>query len=186
MGSCSFIHVEDGINVGAAFSSAVADAICEYGKDPYNGTISTCNLGYCKKIADKYSKTVEKEAYKFVTDNDYGDGKRVAYALDMGVSEYLVRTVKKVTKPSCVKYKVLDEFYHSVISSFKTKQEAEQAAEKYAIKKGDPVFVMKEEGSSSHYYIEEKTYKTKPNLKPMKNREVLEIHKYMFYGWAAC
>ena len=116
----------------------------------------------------------------------FGDEKRDAYALDLGVTEYIVRTAKKKTVPGSVRYKVCYEFETVTIGTYSTKQKAEEEAEKYAIKKGVPVVVVKEDGSSVHYYIEEKTYKTKPNLKPMKNREILEVHKYMFYGWAAC
>ena len=107
MGSLSFIHLVTATNARDAYSKLVESAIEEHGRDIYNGTISTCDMGRLVKSYDKYTKTNEKQALKIIADMDNGR-KWFADYIDLGVVEYKVITLKKETvqnKPPVIRVK---------------------------------------------------------------------------------
>lgn len=201
MGAKNFEHLILAYNAGRAFNRLVEDAEYESGHDDYNGTISTCSMGKCTLKFDKYSATNQKKAEQHVEKNDWGR-KWFADYVDLGAVEYHVLTVKKrpvgKTAPSYkMKFVVkrCPEDYLGepiVVQSFNTKTEADQFALEQTLKKTDPHKVVKEyvlekgEACLTETYIETKVYKSKPTLKPMPNRKIVALHKYLFYGWASC
>lgn len=197
MGAISFVLEGIGVSASSVFDSLVAKATYEHGNDPYNGSINTCNMGRMTKSYPKYTKTREESAIKFANSDMKNVGKRVANYIDLGVVHYEVITLKKEHTGAKPRYKMQyvvknGIFDSKTIKGFDTKKEADDYAISLAIKspKSD-LYVEKEyvliEGKSITTLIvkDVKTYKSKPNLKPMPNRIIRPIHKYIFYGWAA-
>lgn len=141
---------------------------------------------------DKYSKSNEDKAYKTIKEDHYGE-KWVAKAIDLGIVHYEVTTFKKLTskkeKPKWTMSYVVH--YGTRTKLFRTKTESDAEAMKLLKNGESDVYVSKEyvntvKGSEvvSEFKIEKKQLKTKP--KTLKqNQTYNEIHKYMFYGFAA-
>lgn len=197
MGAINFIETGEGRSAREVYDRLVAEAIHYHGNDAYNGTISTCELGRKRLSFDIFKKSNEKKALKFIEDNDYGE-KWITDYIDLGVIRYEVYTFKKKNTRNKPKYKMmytvnqLSGFEFKTIKAFETKKEADDYAVSLAIKYPNADFVVEKEyvlteGNSITTEIirEVKTYKTKPKLKPMPNRIIVPIHKYMFYGWAS-
>lgn len=200
MGATNFAIEATGTDPVALFEELANDARDEYGYDGYNGTISTCCFGRITKRFEKYSKTNEKKAYEFVEKESYGT-KRNADVVDMGVVEWRVTTIKKKTysdqKPVYrMKYVALEStgvFQEpNELKAFDTKKEADDYVLKIAIKHPNRSYrveyssvLISGSPTVTRFEKEVKAYKSKPNLKPMANRIVEPVHKYLFYGWAA-
>lgn len=202
MGSTNFVNQIVALSPQDGFKILRDYAVEEYGNDRYNGTISTCSMGRLKKSYAKYSERNEKLAYGLIEDDNYGR-KHSADYIDLGVVEYQVITLKKETVKSkqpvirtkyTVKASKWDNFSistSSIVKYFDTKKEADDYALKLALRDNKEYEVHKEgiviEGDTLQTRIvqEVKSYKTKPSLKPMPNRKILEYHKYLFYGWAS-
>ena len=200
MGASNFVQRVVAVSARDGFSRLAGDAEVEYGRDRYNGTISTCDMGRLRQTYDKPTDTNRKKAMKFIRDNAYGD-KWVADYIDMGVVEYRVITIKKENieskKPPVIRIKFtvrgLEDGYKigKIEKYFDTKKEADDYAISLAIINNREYFIYKEgvlvEGEAvvSRIVKEEKKYNTKPNLKPMPNRKIIEMHEYIFYGWAS-
>ena len=205
MGICRCIHLKEGYNVKDVFNELVEEKRREYGEDYYNGKISNSCLGSKKMSFDKYNKTTEKKAYTFVEkDIDNGE-KNCAKYIDLGVVEYHLLTVKKKNiaseKPVYKMKFVVDveEIYYlrNMATNVKNKPfDNKSDADKYAMEqtmktllphKVTKEYVL-EKGQSdlTETYIERKVYKSKPKLKDMSNKKLLELHKYLFYALASC
>lgn len=200
MGAINFVEeVTTTGTVQDAFDKLVSEYEREYGERAYNGTISTCSLGSCKLSFDKYSESNYKKAQKYITDNHYGS-KWIADYINLGVVGYKVITVKKEFLKNKPKYKL--RFVVSKYSNFEkiktnfyylTKKEADEKALSLTLDSGVEHIVSKEyvlvnnsKSDCSRFYVDNKIYKNKPNLKPIKNRKILPIKKYIFFGWASC
>lgn len=196
MGACSFVHVAEGVSARECFAMLVNEAYHAYGHDAYNGTISTCSLGREKKVADVYSATVEKKARKMVEDDNYGR-KWSATCLDMGRVAYEVVTARKCTATSKTKAKYMTKYVVvrddiNDVAAFATKTEADNRALKEALNNPHAHYVVVKKpvnvnlGSDcvSTITVETTRKKTKPTAKK-DNVAVREIHKYLFYGFAA-
>jgi len=199
MGAMNFSHRVLAQSAEEGFNRLVGGAISEYGDRSYNGTISTCSMGRLRQVYAKPTETNRKNAYKFIEKDDYGQ-KWVADYIDLGVVEYKVLTIKKDhldTKPAVVRVKYTVRGYDrydgdgKIEKYFDTKKEADDYALRLAIRNNKQYYTHKEgvvvEGDTrvTKTIIEEKKYKTKPKLKPMPNRKIVEIHEYIFYGWAS-
>ncbi|MGL5381847.1 hypothetical protein [Clostridium sp.] len=200
MGATNFVEeVTTTGTVRKAFDSLVSEYEREYGERSYNGTISTCSLGNCKLSFDKYSESNYKKAQKYIRDNDYGIKWQANY-IDLGVVGYEVITVKKELLKNKPEYKlrfVISTYqcFEKIQTNFNysTKTEADDKALTLTLESGVEHIVSKEyvlvnnsKSDCSRFYTDNKVYKNKPNLKPMKNRKVLPIRKYLFFGWASC
>ena len=200
MGATNFVEeVTTTGTVQDAFDRLVSEYEREYGERAYNGTISTCSLGSCKLSFDKYSESNYKKAQKYITDNHYGS-KWIADYIDLGVVGYKLITVKKEFLKNKPEYKL--RFVVSKYSNFEkikttfyylTKIEADEKALSLTLDSGVEHIVSKEyvlvnnsKSDCSRFYVDNKIYKNKPNLKPIKNRKILPIKKYIFFGWASC
>lgn len=196
MGAKEFANDVFSISAKEGFNYLVSEAIYEKGNDRYNGTISTCELGSCKLRFPKYLESNKKKAYDFIDKNN--SAKHIANYIDLGVFHYQVVTVKKVTLKNPPSYKlsyvvkagVLEPV---IVKSFDNKTKADDYAVELQLKNPERTYRVTKEyvlvkGSSivTEIKTETKVYKSKPNLKPMKNRVIQEVHKYIFYGWASC
>jgi hypothetical protein len=83
MGACNFVLMANGKSASEAYNTLVDYAVYCYGHDPYNGTISTCDLGRCTLSFANYEAKNEAEAYEHVKSRDYGE-KWVADYVDLG------------------------------------------------------------------------------------------------------
>lgn len=198
MGAEAFIHLVKAASPCEAFNKLVQKADRDYGTRSYNGSINTCSMGRCKQRYDKPSETNKKAASKYIESVSYGE-KYVADYIDLGVCEYQAVTMKKVNTQGeaatiRVKYVVRERDYNGVgkfIKPFDTKKEADDYALSLAMKNQKPYDIFKEgvviSGSTktSSIELEVKSYNSKPSLKAMPNRYIVEIHEYMFYGWAS-
>ena len=199
MGAVAFSKTIEAYSAEEAFQMLCEDARYEYGNDRYNGTISTCDMGRVKTIADKYSKNVEKKAFKMIKDAGYGY-KRVADCIDMGVVEYHTISDKKLSEKSKVKAEyrqkyviILEDDYgrDKEVSYWDTKTEADKEAMKLALKnnieyiiKKMPVKINRGSNVVTTIRLVKKVTKTKPK-KAVDGTVVKELRKYMFYGFAA-
>ncbi|MGG7060150.1 hypothetical protein ACQPUY_15560 [Clostridium nigeriense] len=200
MGATNFVEeVTTTGTVRNAFDSLISEYEREYGQRRYNGTISTCSLGSCKLSFDKYSEGNYKKAQKYIIDNHHGS-KWIADYIDLGVVGYKVITVKKEFLKNKPDYKlrfVVSKYtyFEKIKTNFNylTKKEADEKALSLTLDSGVEHIVSKEyvlvnnsKSDCSRFYVDNKIYKNKPNLKPMKNRKILPIKKYLFFGWASC
>lgn len=200
MGAVNFEETVLATSAGEGFNDLVSDAIRRHGEDHYNGTISTCSMGRVRQTYDKPTDTNRKKAMKYVEDNNYGE-KWLADYIDLGVVEYKVITIKKETiqtkETPVIRTKfVVRELGGSYSKEkpekfFDTKKQADDYAVNLAMKNNKEYIIRKEgvlvsgDAVVSKIVKEEKTYKTKPKLKPLPNRKIVEVHEYLFYGWAA-
>lgn len=199
MGAVNFYVTECGRNEYEAFSKLVEAAQREYGEDMYNGTISTTTLvGDPVVIAKEFSDKSENAGYEYAKKNNYGE-KWESRCLDLGVTEYVVTTVKKtvIRERATLVFEtryILEEIRDGVIASvgepFKTKHEAEDAAIKRAIESGTRVVASRTKvptkGRDVVSFVDPdvRHYEELPKNLP-KGAVVSEIHMYGFYGWAA-
>lgn len=191
MGAQSFsLRIRDD-NINQAYNYLVDKAIENNGRDPYNGTISTCELGSCKKRFDNYSEKNIKEACRYIESIDYGQ-KGVANYIDLGAVEYKIIKPVKRTYDNTPKYKLMYIVENSMgnkVESFLTKTQAVNKALELATKNMESYRVTKDydliEGNNLlvRCSLEEKTYKTKPKSIP-KNCVLKELHEYILFGWA--
>ena len=203
MGAQNFYHIIEGYSAGEAFDELFSDAIYKKGHDSYNGTISTCSLGYVKKMSSsgKYTKSILKKAMKYMEEDDYGSKWR-ATCLDLGIVGYDVITAKKTTKNPKTKaeyrqkYVVFsyDGFFRENETSAgyrDSKKEADALAMKLALKNNLDYYVAKRpvNVNRGEDVVSEITYTTvRKNTKPKSSKDntiVKPVHKYLFYGWAA-
>lgn len=203
MGAQAFHHTINAETFKEGYNILYEEAICEYGSDPYSGTIATCDCAArpSYKFDGAYKESNMDKALKMIEDEDYGE-KWLASFIDLGVVEYKVIKPKKTNKEkSNPKYKIgytvrpssqYDSNSHRGRSlNFNTKTEAVNKAMELSIEDKIEYNVYKEyvlvEGNPllTTVELEAKSYKTKPKKVPQGCR-LVEVHKYIFYGWAAC
>ena len=201
MGAIFFKDAIFAENPQKAYDILTEDAIDQYGRDSYNGTISTC-IGYsCSQLNfDKYSKSNENKAEKYINKRMDDMGKRDCEYIDLGVVRYdVIKTTKKKNnnnkKPIFKKRFVV--YGESFMSNNKRKKsfdklsDAEQFAFAQKMKNPDWDVVIKNEyvlidGNNVVETIETTITQKKSRPKSVgKNTVVKEIHKYLFYGWGA-
>ena len=201
MGSRAFKKMALGENASKVYDELVRDAIEEYGEDRYNGTISTTSFYGISKKYDKPTEANKKKAYAFIEKEiDEVVDKRDCYCVDLGIDHYEVVTIKKeINKPKITpmfkKMFVVHYWKYDMEKekSFSSKREAESFA--FEKKMGNPDYpvsitqdyvLVKGDNTVSVINVEITHKKTMTKqLKPMPNRTVKAIHKYIFYGWAA-
>lgn len=196
MGATNFEIFAKGTDARAVYDELCAQATFESGHDPYNGTISTTHFtGRIRKIADKYSKAVEKRGYKIVEAADWGR-KRECSAIDLGVAGYEISQMVKVPHTSAdAKFQTRYVVYadNRELGVCATAAEARKLLErKLALVDADYLHVEKEarkvEGKTTTtcaYERKVRVTKTKP-ARVAAGAKVKEIHAYIFYGWASC
>lgn len=85
MGATNFFESAEGKTAQEAFDLLQEEAVYWYGRDPYNGTISTCALANKKpKVVQKtYGPRAVRKAYEIAEADGFGK-KWEAKALDLG------------------------------------------------------------------------------------------------------
>ena len=84
MGAINFCNTESGKTASEAYNKLCEEAVYYYGHDPYNGTISTCDMGRCTLSFKEYESGNEDKAYHHILkEMDYGE-KRTANYVDLG------------------------------------------------------------------------------------------------------
>lgn len=198
MSAESFEEEIVGVSAEECYNYLVSKAISEYGDSIYNGTISTCDLGFCTLSFDTYLKSNEKKAREYIEYKDYGDKWRTDY-VDLGVMEYELITIKKEKRLYSAKYKLkyvilekVGDVYIQTNYYFDKSIDAEKEAIKLSLENIDKKYRISKEyvaisgnNINSDLIVEKKTYKNKPKLKLKSNQKIIEKHKYIFYGWAA-
>lgn len=86
MGAECFCNRANGKTAREAFNKLCDIAIHNYGNDPYNGTISTCDMGRCTLSFDKYEKENADKAFEHIKEEEYGR-KWYADYVDLGYDE---------------------------------------------------------------------------------------------------
>lgn len=193
MGAQSFAEIIKSCSAKEGFDMLVEKSIQSHGSDSYNGTISTCDFGLCKKRFNEYSDKNIKEAYKYIESIGYGEKWQADY-IDLGVVEYrVIKAIKKVYENS-PKYKlkyIVENQMGIKAGSFITKTEAVNKALELTAKNMQSHRVIKDydliEGNNLlvRCSLEEKVYKTKPK-KISQESKLVQVHEYLFFGWASC
>ena len=73
MGAQAFVNEAKAKTPRDAFAELVAEAVYDFGHDGYNGTISTCEIGSCRKKFDSPTEENRTAAYEFIESEDYGE-----------------------------------------------------------------------------------------------------------------
>lgn len=197
MGAISFIEEGEGLSAEEAFNALYNGAIHEYGNDPYSGTIATTELRKCVKRFAVYKPENEIVAQKIIDDLGNGDKWESDY-IDLGVCSYITRRICKTTSQNtgvyAKKYVVFDDAAGKPVKKGKhydNKSDANAFAMQLSLKSGNcytvkkiPVLIS---GSNmvSKFKVNEKKTTEKPKCRTSSACKVFEIHKYLFFGWAA-
>ena len=200
MGACNFATEWTGTDYQAGFRRLQQDAEWEYGYDPYNGTISTTSLyGRPVKIAERYSATAAKKAQKWINEHEDNVPKRECRVLDLGIVGYEVSKFVKVPHTKAdVQFQTRFVAYadERSIGTYKTAAEARAAlenamgfsryanTERFHVEK-ESVRVAGKSTTTVAYERQTRIAKTKPKTTP-KGATVTPVHKFVYYGWAAC
>ena len=196
MGACSFVNVWDGRDYREGFRELVSQAEFEYGSSAYNGTLSTCHLhhGQPVRISDRYTKTAEKKAEKWM--REHPGEKWVARVLDLGVVEYDIVSYKKIPQnaEACWQTFYVVKADGQKMKTFKSVSDARRYLK---------AEIARSDGSVDWYSIEKvpeniggtalstsyervcRTVKTKPKRVP-KGATLVERHRFLYYGLASC
>lgn len=83
MGAINFSNSVKAKNAVEGYDILVDEALYEHGHNPYNGTISTCDMGRCTLSFKKFKEENYDKAYEHIEKNDWGS-KWVADYIDMG------------------------------------------------------------------------------------------------------
>lgn len=201
MGAASFCKSITAKTASEGFDYLVEEAEHEYGHDSYNGTISTCTLGRCRKQFDKLTKTSLKETEKLVDKYLNNNSKCIADYINCGLERMVLVTVenkrgqykKPVYKEQYCLYVGKDKFPYDerLLDTKDTLKEAKEYAGKYALKEGRQVTIRKErtlvkgETTVAEVVIKRRVIKTIPKtLKP--NQKIEKYYKFVYFGWASC
>ena len=201
MGACGFVQVVDAASARQGFEILSDNARAMYGYDAYNGTISTTRFrGVAEKVADKWTKTSEKKALKLADELLDRCPKWECRAIDCGVVEYRITTLKKNTShtATAAKYQTRFVLHDALEKRIGSKSYATQAEAKTALlnlfKEGkidQGAFIVKEpvlvsgDPKVSAFYTAVKTSKSRPKSVPA-DAIVEEIHRFVLCGVAAC
>lgn len=195
MGATKFCTIAQGHNVNEVFNRLVEEAKREYGTDCYNGTISTCTLhGTPAKTFENYKPENDVEAVNYVQRHNYGE-KWVANFIDLGVCGYEIVEVSRNRNDNTATFAKMHVVYNEdgkAICKEKQLKVAKEKAVDYALEHGCDVHIkyeyIKVQGSSvvCEYTCKRTFSKTMPYVKENQRRKIVPVHKYMFYGWAAC
>ena len=196
MGSVSFCKTVIAENASDAFEELVDEAREDYGRNRYNGTISTCSMGRLRRSFDVYNKKNAKEAYDYISANNNG-AKGVADYIDMGVKHYVICETKttphKADAKFCTKYVLYGDdgpLRPSNKYTFDDYSAAKKAANEEAVVRRQDISVekipVKQSGTTTkcRVTVTERIVEKKPKSSK-KGQRIVPMHVFCFYGWAA-
>jgi hypothetical protein len=183
MGAEAFITRQRGINASEAYTHAVEAAESEFGRDAYNGTISTTTS--FRDVTAEFRKS-KKERRQFIDDMLDNAGKRECYVIEEEspvknnnkIKSVVEHTVVKGTSKWELKYNVYTGWEDKQLKSFKTKTDAVKYAREYTEKSQNTTFVR----------MEKTLINQNANVACIKyKRSTTEQEgQYVFFGMAAC
>lgn len=149
MGAEAFITRQRGMNASEAYTHAVEEAEAEFGRDAYNGTISTTS-GF-KDVTADFRKS-GKLRRKFIDDMLENVGRRECYAIEEEAPIKNSNKIKSIVEHTVVKgaskwelrYNVYTGWEDKQLKSFKTKTDAVKYAREYTEKSQNTTFVRME------------------------------------------
>lgn len=202
MGGVCFAQQVSAVSPMAGYNFLVDEAIREYGDRPYNGTISTCQLGKCVKEYWGRAKDSIKAAHKIIEELDYGE-KWVADYIDCGIAgsiEYSLVLSEVADGRDSEGYTIVYRG-KQIFGTYKSKAEAVTEMKKL-------LSVLKEEKSRRAANLEDryeirgiknkgKVYqrigwtevrRSERELKTVKKQgnRIVQMHTYIFFGIASC
>jgi hypothetical protein len=183
MGADAFITRQRGMNASEAYTLAVEAAESEFGRDAYNGTISTTTN--FRDITAEFRKS-KKERRQFIDDMLEKAGKRDCYVIEEQapvknnnkIKSVVDHTVVKGTSKWELRYNVYTGWEDKQLKSFKTKTDAVKYAREYTENKQTTTFVRMEKILTNQ----------DANVACIKYKRSTQETEgtYIFFGMAAC
>lgn len=183
MGAEAFITRQRGMNASEAYTLAVEAAESEFGRDAYNGTISTTTN--FKDVTAEFRKS-KKERRQFIDDMLENAGKRNCYVIEEEspvknnnkIKSVVDHTVVKGTSKWELRYNVYTGWDDRQLKSFKTKTDAVKYAREYTEKTQNTTFIRMEKILTNQ----------DANVACIKYKKSLDEREgsYVFFGYAAC
>ena len=191
MGAERFKYFIEGENPKKCFEKLVQQSIISRYCESYDGTIAICEFGKCTLQFDKYLNSNEEKALKYIEDNE-DISIDIANYIDLGIVEYELVNIYMINEDNIeengIRYYILkrEGFNFSNIVEFEyTLNEANNKAMELKINNPNEDFIVcKNNSVCTKFGVEKIKYKNKPKLNLKENQKLLEIHKYLFYGWA--
>jgi hypothetical protein len=183
MGADSFITRSRGVNASEAYTNAVEQAEAEFGRDAYNGTISTTSS--FKDVTVNFHKS-NKERRQFIDDMLEKAGKRDCYVIEEQapvknnnkIKSVVDHVVVKGTSKWELRYNVYTGWEDRQLKSFKTKTDAVKYAREHTEKSQNTTFVRMEKVLTN----QDATVACIRYKSSTQERE----GTYIFFGMAAC
>lgn len=183
MGADAFITRQRGMTASEAYTLAVEAAESEFGRDAYNGTISTTTN--FRDITAEFRKS-KKERRQFIDDMLEKAGKRDCYVIEEQapvknnnkIKSVVDHTVVKGTSKWELRYNVYTGWEDKQLKSFKTKTDAVKYAREYTENKQTTTFVRMEKVLTNQ----------DANVACIKYKRSTQETEgtYIFFGMAAC
>lgn len=184
MGADSFITRSRGMNASEAYTTAVENAESEYGRDAYNGTISTTHS--FTDVTKKFRES-RKERREFIDDMLYNAAKRDCFVIEEQspiknsnkIKSVVEHTVVKGTSKWELRYNVyVGSYEERQLKSFKTKGDAVKYAREHTEKTQSTTFVR----------MEKVLVNQDANVACIKYKSSTQEREgiYVFFGMAAC
>jgi hypothetical protein len=183
MGADAFITRQRGMNASEAYTHAVEAAESEFGRDAYNGTISTTSS--FKDVTVTFHRS-NKERRQFIDDMLEKAGKRDCYVIEEQapvknnnkIKSIVEHTVVKGTSKWELRYNVYTGWEDRQLKSFKTKTDAVKYAREYTENKQTTTFVRMEKVLTNQ----------DANVACIKYKSSTQEREgtYIFFGMAAC
>lgn len=183
MGAEAFITRQRGMNASEAYTNAVQEAESEFGRDAYNGTISTTSNFL--DVTSVYRKS-GMERRVFIDYQLEKASKRQCYAIEEEapiknnnkIKSVVEHTVVKGTSKWELKYNVYTGWEDKQLKSFKTKTDAVKYAREHTEKSQNTTFVR----------MEKVLVNQDANVACIKYKKSTQEKEgtYIFFGYAAC
>jgi beta-xylosidase len=183
MGAEAFITRQRGMNASEAYTHAVEEAEAEFGRDAYNGTISTTTS--FRDVTAEFRKS-KKERRQFIDEMLEKMGKRDCYVIEEEspvkntnkIKSVVDHTVVKGTSKWELRYNVYTGWEDKQLKSFKTKGDAVKFAREHTEKSQNTTFVR----------MEKVLVNQDANVACIKYKKSTQEKEgtYIFFGYAAC
>ena len=183
MGAEAFITRQRGMTASEAYTHAVEAAESEFGRDAYNGTISTTTS--FRDVTADFRKS-KKDRHQFIDDMLYNAGKRDCFVIEEESPVKNINKIKSIVEHTVVKgtskwelrYNVYTGWEDKQLKSFKTKTDAVKYAREYTENKQTTTFVRMEKILTNQ----------DANVACIKYKRSTQEKEgtYIFFGMAAC
>jgi hypothetical protein len=183
MGAQAFITRQKGITASEAYRNAVEEAESEFGRDAYNGTISTTS-GF-KDVTAEFRKS-NQEIRQFIDNILEAVGKRDCLVIEEQSPVKNNNKIKSIVEHKVIKgtskwelrYNVYTGWDDIQLNSFMTKTDAVKYARDYTEKSQNTTFIRMEKFLTNQ----------DANVACIKYKSSTQEREgtYVFFGYAAC